>query len=79
MASGNPEDFANWPHKVTNLAKANLTTFETYKQVMSQMPKQEEHVIVNDERLSAFMTMEDFERKWNLNKEQSNESLKKDI
>lgn len=48
--------------------------------------KQELHKVINDERLAAFMTMEDFERKWNINQpkkesevEETNENLKTDI
>lgn len=67
MASGNPEDFADWPGQVTNTAKANLTSYETYEKVMNNVPDKPKHTIVYDERHTAFMTMEDFNKKWRLN------------
>ena len=77
MTSGNPEDFADWPAQVTNTEKAKLTSYETYTAVMNSMPDKPMGTIVNDERLTAFMTMEDFERKWKLNQEKDSTSLDK--
>ena len=66
MASGNPEDFEDWPGQVTNTVKANLTSYETYEKVMNNVPDKPEHTIVYDERHTAFMTMEDFNKKWGI-------------
>jgi hypothetical protein len=67
MASGNSEDFADWPAQVTNTAKAKLTSYETYTEVMNSIPDKPQHQVISDDRLSAFMTMEAFESKWKLN------------
>lgn len=77
MASGNPEDFADWPGKVTTTSKANLTTYDKFTEVMNNVPNKPMGTIVNDERLTAFMTMEDFEKKWKLNQEKDSTSLDK--
>jgi hypothetical protein len=74
MASGNPEDFADWPGEVTNTAKANLTTYDKFMEVMNSNPDAPQHTIVYDERRTAFMTMEDFNKKWG-----KNESIQTDI
>jgi hypothetical protein len=66
MASGNPEDFADWPGKVTTTSKANLTSYDKFTEVMNSAPDKPQHAIVNDERFMAFMTMEDFNKKWGL-------------
>jgi hypothetical protein len=66
MASGNPEDFDDWPAQVTNTVKANLTSYEAYEKVMNNVPDKPEHAIVYDERHTAFMTMEDFNKKWGI-------------
>ncbi len=66
MASGNPEDFEDWPTKSTDTAKAKLTSYETYEAVMNSIPDKPEHTIVYDERRTAFMTMEDFNKKWGI-------------
>ena len=66
MASGNPEDFADWPGEVTTTSKANLVSYDKFTEVMNSSPDKPEHVIVYDERASAFMTMEDFNKKWGI-------------
>ena len=67
MASGNPEDFKEWPGKSTYSDAATPISFEKYQEVMkSNSPEPEEHTIVYDQRRTAFMTMEDFNKKWNI-------------
>lgn len=66
MASGNPEDFKEWPGEAVTVNKMPLTSYETYKEVMNNVPDKPEHTIVYDERHTAFMTMEDFNKKWGI-------------
>lgn len=66
MASGNPEDFAEWPGEVTTTSRANLVSYDKFTEVMNSIPDKPQNTIVYDERATAFITMEAFNKKWGL-------------
>lgn len=64
MASGNSEDFENWK-------SANMGTLDTLNYLN---PLELGKVYSGDPRISAFMTEEEFNKKWNINQEQDSET-----
>ena len=65
MATGNAEDFANYP----SMAHSNTEVLQ--KMGALELGK----VYSGDSRVTAFMTMEEFEKKWNPNTPKVEESV----